>query len=165
MKRGCLAEFQVKCLFLLPDVAHVTFRQCKHTNRAGVKVHRDLAMEGKSSFSAHLSTEMKGWVIAQLDLGLTVQQIMAHHREKLFLRMSELKGDGTTVLTRDMFLSHQDVENLSSKKVAEMYRLHQNDALNMHMWVESNADFYYRETGKVGPGSLHAENVPFIIEI
>ena len=124
-------------------------------------------MEGKSSFSAHLSTEMKGWVIALLDLGLTIQQIMAHHREKLFLRMSELKGDCTSVLTRDMFLSHQDVRNLSSKKAAETYRLHQNDALGVCMWVESNADsvFYYRDTGKVGPDSLHAENVPFIVGI
>ena len=25
IKRGCLAEFQVKCLFLLPHVAHITF--------------------------------------------------------------------------------------------------------------------------------------------
>ena len=59
MKRGCLVEFQVKCLYLLPDVAHVTLRQCNHTNLAGVKVHGDLTMEGKSSFSAHLSNEMK----------------------------------------------------------------------------------------------------------
>ena len=36
---------------------------------------------------------------AQLDLGLIVQQVMAHHREKFFFRMSELKGDGTGVLT------------------------------------------------------------------
>ena len=124
-------------------------------------------MEGKSSFSAHLSNEMKEWVIAQLDLGFTEQQVMAHHREKLFLTMSELKGDGTSVLTHDMFLSHQDVRNLSSKKAAETYRLHQNDALNVRMWVESNTDsiFYYREIGKVGPGSLHAENVPFVLGI
>ena len=119
-------------------------------------------MEGKSSFSIHLSTEMKEWVIAQLDLGLT-----AHHREKLFFTMLKLKGDGTSVLTCDMFLSHQDVRNLSSKKATETYRLHQNDALSMQRWVVSNTEsvFYFKETRKVGPGSLHAENVPFIIGI
>ena len=62
----------MKCLYLLPDVAHVTLWQCDHTNLVRVKVHGDLAMEGKSSFSAHLSNDMKEWEIAQLDLGLTI---------------------------------------------------------------------------------------------
>ena len=124
-------------------------------------------MEARTSFSAHLSTAMKDWVIAQLDLGLTVQQILAHHREKLFSTMSELKGDGASVLTRDMFLSHQDVRNLSSKKAAETYRVHQNDALNIRMWMETNRDsvFYYKETRKLGPGALHVQNVPFVVGI
>ena len=124
-------------------------------------------MEGKSSFSSHLSNEMKEWVTAQLDLGLTIQQVMTHHREKLFLRMSELKGDGINVLTCDMFLNHQDVKNLSLKKAAQIYRLHQNDALSVRMWVESNTNsvFYYKEIGKVGLGSLHPENVPFVLGI
>ena len=66
-----------------------------------------------------------------------------------------------------MFLSDQDVRNLSSKKVAEMYRLHPNDALSVRMWVESNGDsvFYYEETGKLGPGALQAHNDPFVIGI
>ena len=133
----------------------------------GIRVHGDLAMEAKTSFSGHLSTVMKGWVLAQLDLGLTVQQVLAHHREKLFSSMSKLKGEGANVLTRDMFLSDQDVRNLSSKKAAETYCLHQNDALSVCMWVESNADsvFYYKETWKLGPGALQAQNVPFIIGI
>ena len=160
-------EFQVKYLFLLSNVMHVTFRQCEHTNRAEVKVHGDLAMEGKSSFSAYLSTEMKEWVIAQLDLGVIVQQVMAHHGENFFLTMSKVKGDGTNILTRDMFLNHQDVRNLSSKKALETYRLHQNDALNMRILMESNTDsmFYHKEIGKVRPGALYAENVPFILGI
>ena len=133
MKRGCLAEFQVKCLFLLPHVAHITFRWCEHTNSARVKVHGDLAMERRLSFSACLSTEMKEWVIAQLDLGLSVQQVMAHYREKVFHMMSQTSGEPNNILTRDMFITHQDVWNLSSKKAAETYRLHQNDALSMCM--------------------------------
>ena len=157
----------MKRLFLLREIAHVTFRQCEHTNRAGVKVHGDLAMEAKTSFSAHLSIALKEWIIAQLHLGLTVQQVLAHHREKLFSTMSELKGDGASILTRDMFLSHQDVRNLSVKKAAETYHLHQNDALSVRMWVESNRDFmfYYKETGKLGPGALQAQNVPFVVGI
>ena len=59
----------MKSLFLLPDVVHLTFR---------------------SSFSAHLSADMKEWMIVQLDLGLSVQQVMAHHRKKLFQRMSQM---------------------------------------------------------------------------
>ena len=167
IKRGCQAEFQVKRLFLLPDVAHVTFRQVEHTNFAGLKVHGDLAMEAKTSFSGYLSTAMKGWVLAQLDLGLSVQQVLARHREKLFSSMSELEGEGANVLTRDMFLSDQDVRNLSFKKAVETYRLHQNDALSIRMWVEGNADsvFYYKETAKLGPGALAAQNVPFVIGI
>ena len=167
MRRGCLAEFQVKCLFLLPHVAHITFRWCEHTNTAGVKVHGDLTMERRSSFSARLSTEMKEWVIAQLDLGLSVQQVMAHHREKVFHMMSQTPSDRDKILTRDMFITHQDARNLSSKKAAETYRLHQNDALSVRMWVETNKDFvfHYTKTGKLGPGALHASNVPFTLEI
>ena len=167
MKRGCLAEFQVKCLFLLPHVAHITFRWCEHTNSAGVKVHRDLAMEKRSSFSSRLSTEMKKWVIAQLDLGLNMQQVMAHHREKVFHMMSQMSGEPNNILTWDMFITHQDVWNLSSKKVAETYYLHQNDVLSVHMWVETNKDsvFYYTGVGKLGPGTLHANNVPFTLGI
>ena len=124
-------------------------------------------MEAKTSFSGHLSTAMKGWVLAQLDLGLSVQQVLAQHREKLFASMSELKGEGANFLTRDMFLSDQDVRNLSSKKAAETYWLHPNDALSVWMWVESNGDFvfYYKETAKLGPGGLQAHNVPFVIGI
>ena len=164
MKRDCLAEFQVKCLFLLPHITHVTFRW---SNSAGLKVHGDLAMERRSSFSAHLSTEMKEWVIAQLDLGLSVQQIMAHHREKVFHMMTQTTGERNDILTWDMFITHQDVWNLSSKKAVETYRIHQNDALSVRMWVETNKDsvFHYTETCKVGPGALHASNVPFTIGI
>ena len=66
-----------------------------------------------------------------------------------------------------MFLSHQDVRNLSSKKAVETYCLHQNDALSVCMSVESNIDsvFYYKETGKVGPDSLYPQNVPFVLGI
>ena len=73
MKRGCLVEFQVKCLFFLLHVVHITFQWCKHTNSARVKVHGDVAMERHSSFSVHLSTDMKEWMIVQLDLDLSVQ--------------------------------------------------------------------------------------------
>ena len=167
MKRRCLAEFQVKCLFLLPHITHVMFCWCEHTNNVGVKVHGDLAMERRSSFSACLSTEMKEWVIVQLDLGLSVQQIMAHHREKVFHMMLQTTGERNDLLTWDMFITHQDVRNLSSKKATETYHLHQNDALNVRMWVETNKDsvFHYTKTCKVGPGALHASNVPFTIGI
>ena len=56
-------------------------------------------MEAKTSFSGHLSTAMKGWVLAQLDLGLSVQQVFAYHREIFFSSMSELKGEGVNILT------------------------------------------------------------------
>ena len=120
-------------------------------------------MERRSSFSACLLTKMKEWVIAQLDLGLSVQHIMAHHREKVFHMMSQTTGKPNNLLTQDMLITHQDVRNLSSKKVA--YCLHQNDALSVHMWMETNKDsvFYYTKTGKLERGALHANNVPFTL--
>ena len=96
-----------------------------------------------------------------------MQQIMAHHREKVFHMMSQTTSKRNDILTWDMFITHQDVQNLSSKKVVETYRLHQNNALSMRMWLETNKDsvFHYTKTCKVGLGALHASNVPFTIGI
>ena len=70
---------------------------------------------------------------AQLDLGLSVQRVMAHHREKVFQMMLQTTGEHNDIFTWDMFITHQDVRNLSSKKAVETYHLHQNDALSMRM--------------------------------
>ena len=90
-------------------------------------------MEGHSSFSTRLLTDMKEWVTLQLYLGLSVQHVMAHYRKKLFQAMSQTKGDPMNIFTHDMFFTHQNVRNLASKKATETYYLHQNNALNVRM--------------------------------
>ena len=81
--------------------------------------------------------------------------------------MLQTKGDPKNVLTRDMFLTHQDVMNLLSKKAIETYHLHRNDALSVRMWVETSKEFvfHYTKTRKLGFGALCAYNVHFILGI
>jgi hypothetical protein len=68
----------------------------------------------------------------QLELGLTMFQIMAKHRQhvkNIMLRTSELN--------RDMFFTKQNVSVLFGKLVQETYQRHKNDAKSVCMWTFS----------------------------
>ena len=54
--------------------------------------------------------------MGELDHRLSMQQVMAHHREKVFHMMLQTTSEPNNILTWDMFITHQDVWNLSSKK-------------------------------------------------
>jgi hypothetical protein len=104
IKRGCKAEFTIKTLYLLKHVLQLCFIQGNHVNQDGLHVHGDLKMGDKSAFAAHLSKEIKDFMMEQLKLGLKVSQIREIHRQhvkNIMLRTCELN--------RDMFLIKQDV--------------------------------------------------------
>jgi hypothetical protein len=121
--------------------SYVSFNK-NHVNRDGLHVHGDLKMGDRSTFFAHLSKQIKHFVMEQLRLGLTLFHIMAKHRQhvkNIMLRTCELN--------RNMFLIKQDVKVLFGKLAQKTYYLHKNDAKSVHMWVEQNINSvsYYQE--------------------
>lgn len=162
IKKGCTAEFMVKVLYLQRHIALICFIQVKHCNQYGLHVHGKERPGDRSAFAAHLSKDIKTWVVKQLDLNLSVSQIMALHR----LNVKKIM-DGQQEITRDLFLTDQDVRYLSNKKAKETYQFHPHDALSVKMWVQQNTEsvFYYQETTSLVGGSLNGDNMPFTIGI
>jgi hypothetical protein len=68
------------------------------------------------TFFAHLSQEIKDFVMEQLRLGFTLFQIMTKHRQHVKIVML-----GTCELNRNMFLIEQDVRVLFGKLAQKTY--------------------------------------------
>ena len=70
-------------------------------------------------------------------------------------------------LTRDLFISEQDIRNVAGKLAIETYKCDNNDAKSVRMWVQDNPFlvFYYKESGAYVRGAITRENIPFTIGI
>ncbi len=99
-------------MYLLKHVSNLCFIQQNHVNQNGLHVHGDLNMGDKSTFSAHLSKQIKDFVMRQLKFRLTVSQIMAKPKQHVKNIML-----GTCSLNRNMFLIEQNVRVLFGKLV------------------------------------------------
>ncbi len=91
---------------------------------------------------AHVSRALKDFVLKNLQLGLSVSQIIAKHHRNV-QHFVETSG----CLTRDTFLCEQDVRNIEGKLAKETYKKHDNDVENVHTWGQENPNvlFYYQE--------------------
>lgn len=58
-QEGCKSKIIVKTLPPLPHVSKISMLQRKHINIDGFIMHKDLNVGEKSTFSTHLSQEMK----------------------------------------------------------------------------------------------------------
>ena len=105
-RRGCQCGFVVKRLYLEPSVAEIIYHQMQHVNLKGCFCHGATNKGHKSRFSSNLSPQVRAFIMEHLRLGLTVPQIMAKHRKR-FLEVCK-RGDE---LTRDLFISDQDIRN------------------------------------------------------
>ncbi len=89
---------------------------------------------------AHVSRALKEFVLKNIQLGLSVSQIIAKHYKNL-QHIVETNG----CLTRDTFLCEQDIRNIKGKLAKETYKKHENDVENVCMWGQENPNvlFYY----------------------
>ena len=135
-------------------------------NSDGLVVHERMNLGDRSTFSAHLSPEIRAFVEECLRRKDTPNQIMRKHLDLL----KQWQAHGRD-LTRDLLLTTKDIRNISGKLAQEAYMLHKNDAKSVRMWVQRNSDmvFYYTESNKEKPepvrGELTGENMPFTIGI
>ena len=70
-------------------------------------------------------------------------------------------------LTRDLFISEQDIRNVVGRLAIETYKRDNNDAKSVRMWVQQNPFlvFYYKESGVYVRGAITRDNMPFTIGI
>jgi hypothetical protein len=161
-RRGCQCGFVVKRLYLLPAVAEITYHEMKHVNLKGFFCHGATKSGHKSRFSSHLSAHVREFIMSHLRLGLSIPQIMAKHRQR-FMEVCE-RGEE---LTRDLFISEQDIRNVAGRLAIETYKRDNNDAKSVRMWVQEHPFlvFYYKESGVHVRGAITRENIPFTIGI
>jgi hypothetical protein len=113
------------------------------------------------TFVAHLSQEIKDFVMEQLTLGFTLFQIMTKHRQHVKNIML-----GTCSLNTYMFLIEQDVRVLFGKLVQKNTNYIKMMQI-MCVWVQQNINsmFYYQEIGVDVDGGLTRHNMPFTLVI
>ena len=161
-RRGCQCGFVVKKLYLEPDIAEVTYHQMLHVNLSGIFRHGSTKTGHKSRFSSHLSVHVREFIMCHLRLGLSIPQIMVKHRKR-FMEACE-RGEE---LTRDHFISEQDIRNVAGRLAIETYKWDNNDAKSVRMWVQQHPSlvFYYKESGVHVRGTITRDNIPFTIGI
>ena len=161
-RRGCQCGFVVKQLYLEPAVAELTYHQMKHVNLGGFFCHGSTKIGHKCRFSSHLSPHVREFIMSHLRLGLSVPQIMGKHRK----RFMEVCSRGEE-LTRDLFISEQDIRNVAGRLAKETYKRDNNDAKSVRMWVQEHPHlvFYYKESGLHVRGAITRGNFPFTIGI
>jgi hypothetical protein len=92
-------------------------------NKDGFIVHKCVKSGLCLAFYVHVSKETRAFVLKHLRLGLFVYQVMNKHKCRV-KEMMEKNGE----LSRDLFLSEQDICNLVRKLKKKMYKKHENDA-------------------------------------
>lgn len=81
--------------------------------------------------------------------------------QKCFMKVCE-RGEE---LTRDLFISVQDICNFVGHLAIKTYKCNNNDAKSVCMWVQEYPFllFYYKESGVHVCGAITCDNIPFTI--
>ncbi len=89
----------------------------------GFIVHICVKSGLRSIFFMHVLEETRAFALEHLRLGLSIYQVMNKHK----CRVKEMM-ENSSELSRDLFLSEQDILNLARKLAKETYKKHENDA-------------------------------------
>ncbi len=92
-------------------------------NKDGFIVYECVKSGLRLAFYVHVSKETKAFMLEHLRLGHSVDQVMNKHKCRV-KEMMENNGE----LSRDLFLSEQDIHNLAGKLAKKKYKKHENDA-------------------------------------
>jgi hypothetical protein len=138
-KVGCQMHFKVTQVpNTYPSVSKILCPTFEHKDKEGRLCH-----ELSELFSsAHLSKQKRAWVTAMLDAGFSTRQILKKNDEQQEIAMARGKGDD-----RDFDLCARDVRNCERHIAASLWKLHDNEAQSLRMWVERHDEhvFIYKE--------------------
>lgn len=160
IKRGCRCRFHVKKYYFLPHIGEITYNETEHVNSLGMVTHDKDNIGQKTRFRKHISNEIRDFVRNLYLAGVPVSQIHSLHCAAIL----KARDEGNLVPSRDCFLSEDDIRNMAGILQKDVYMKNPNDAESVRMWVKENPNlvFYYQETGQKVPGSLLADNMPFV---
>jgi len=160
-KKGC-CSFIIKMFYLCPTIVEVCYATFEHINKLGLVVHGNVKFGYMPTFFAHVSKEIRAFVLENLWLGLSIYQVMNKHKSQVKEIMENNKD-----LSRDLILCEEDIRNLVGNLAKETYKKHENDAKNVRMWVFKNNDkvFFYQESKVEVEGTLQGCNMTFITGI
>jgi hypothetical protein len=163
IKRGCQCMFYIKRYYFLPDVPEISYFSVKHVSPTGVVVHDKNTVRDKTRYAKHISEEIREFVRNLYLAGVPIAWIHCMHMATVI----RLCDEGNLVVSRDCFLSEDDVRNVCGLLQKDLYMKHSNDAESIRMWVWENPDlvFYYQDPGGLVDGAITADNMPFVIGI
>ncbi len=79
-KKGCRCTFTLKAFYLLLGVTKICCYETQHVNAMGVVCHANCMQGMKSTFIAHVFVPMKEFIMGNLQLGLSISQVMVKYR-------------------------------------------------------------------------------------
>ena len=85
-----------------------------------------------------LSHATKQWIMDTLKSGKSPTQVIVEHKIEVMQHV-----ENTLPATRDTFIMHSDVYNITNKLVKKLWEKHPNDAMSVRMWTEKNPDSWY----------------------
>lgn len=106
-----------------PSIVEICYATFHHVNKDGFIVHGCVKNGLCSSFSVHVTEEIRAFVLENFKLGLSIYQVMSKHKCKVKETM-----ENNSELSKDLFLSEQDICNLARKLTKHIYKKHENDA-------------------------------------
>jgi len=138
------------------------YEKRRHINATRGFCHGNILQGDKVVIVTHISIALKDFELDNLQLGLSVSQVMAKHHRNVQKLIETSKN-----LTKDTFLCEQDILTIARKLAKETYKKHENDVESVYMWAEDNPNvlFYYQKIGLEVGGMLSGNNIPFIIKI
>jgi len=126
-------------------------------------VCHEKAMVGYHHFlGSQLSNGMKAHLMGYIRQGLSLAQVMAHH--KTYVKEKALQN---VHVTRDTFILHSNVKNLAKKRADELWQKHSKEPITIKMWVMENFEptFYYVEHALMDFNCTSQDDTPFILGI
>ncbi len=92
-------------------------------NKDGFIDHGCVKSGLRSVFFMHVFEATRAFVLKHFKLGLSIYQVMNKHK----CRVKEMMKNSSE-LSKDLFLSEQDILNLARKLAKKTYKKHENDA-------------------------------------
>jgi hypothetical protein len=154
--RGCLCHFNVKIMYLWPDITQIHYVHKSHTDISGCICHGTLdpsAIGSRAQYAPKLSTDMRRWVLHQLYKNISPKQILQEHKFLILERQSKNKDH---VPVRDDFLNKHDVLNISKRLAEDTFQHDVSEAEGVQTWIQRHPELvlFYQEENSVTNSSF-----------
>ncbi|CAM6085123.1 unnamed protein product [Calypogeia fissa] len=162
--RGCLCHFNVKIMYLWPDITQIHYVHRSHTDLSGCICHGTLdpsAIGSRAQYAPKLSTDMRRWVLHQLYKNISPKQILQEHKCLIQERNAKNKDH---VPVRDDFLNKHDVLNISKRLAEDTFQHDVSEAEGVKTWIQRHPElvlFFQEENSMTNSSFILAIQTPW----